>query len=187
VLQTYGSLETCQARGYTGDCMPPSRSSRQSRSRRRTRSSRLTRSTSRPALAAEVWRRLFDFIVRTSSQRNAALARYGLTPNDSRALFTIDAKGRTMQSLARAWACDPSNATFIVNRLEERRLAERRSLDGDRRVKLVALTARGLKTRAALTKDLYDPPPELLTLDRKDLLSLLAAAEKLTALDSDEG
>ena len=134
---------------------------------------------SKTSLAAEVWRRLFDFIISTSAQRGEVLGRYGLTPNDSRALYALDSNGRTMQSLAREWACDPSNATFIVDRLEERRLAERRSLEGDRRVKLVALTPLGVKTKAALTRDLYRPPSELLALGRADLEVLLSAAAKL--------
>jgi len=134
---------------------------------------------SKTSLAAEVWRRLFDFIISTSAQRGEVLGRYGLTPNDSRALYALDSNGRTMQSLAREWACDPSNATFIVDRLEERRLAERRALEGDRRVKLVALTPLGVKTKAALTRDLYRPPSELLALGRADLEVLLSAAAKL--------
>jgi DNA-binding MarR family transcriptional regulator len=143
------------------------------------------KSASKATLAAEVWRRLFDFIISTSAQRGEVLGRYGLTPNDSRALFALDTNGRTMQSLAKEWVCDPSNATFIVDRLEERRLAERRSLDGDRRVKLVALTPLGIKTKAALRKDLYRPPHELLALERADLEVLLSAAAKLRAEEPD--
>ena len=146
---------------------------------------RVPKSTGKTTLAAEVWRRLFDFIISTSTQRGEVLGRYGLTPNDSRALFALDSNGRTMQSLAKEWACDPSNATFIVDRLEERRLAERRSLDGDRRVKLVALTPLGVKTKAALTRDLYQPPAELLALERADLEVLLSAAAKLRTQEPD--
>src|SRR5262245_56379211 len=143
---------------------------------------RVKTTASKATLATEVWRRLFDFIINTNVHRAQVLGRYGLTPNDSRALFALDSKGRTMRSLAKEWRCDPSNTTFIVDRLEERRLAERRSLDGDRRVKLVALTPLGVKTRAALTNDLYQPPPELLTLERADLEALLSATAKLQAV-----
>lgn len=135
---------------------------------------------SRAALAAEVWQRLFDFIIETRAHREVALTRHGLTPNDSRALFTLDAaEGRTMRSLAEAWNCDASNATWVVDRLVRRGLAERRELPGDRRVKLVVLTPAGVKTRAALEEELYRPPPELLELDRTDLEALRNAAEKL--------
>jgi len=131
-------------------------------------------------LAAEVWRILFDFIVATRDQRVRALARYALTPNDSRALFALDAEGRTMRSLAEEWECDASNATFIVDRLEARGLVKRRSLERDRRVKLVALTARGTRTRLALAEEMYRPPPELTALGQRDLERLLAAVQKLS-------
>ena len=132
-------------------------------------------------LAAEVWRILFDFIVATRDQRVRALARYALTPNDSRALFALTKEGRTMRSLAQEWECDASNATFIVDRLEARGLVRRSSFDRDRRVKLVALTARGTRTRLALAEELYRPPPELTALGRRDLETLLAAVQKLSA------
>jgi DNA-binding MarR family transcriptional regulator len=136
---------------------------------------------SKADLADDVWRKLFDFIVSTSSQRQQILGRYGLTPNDSRALSSLSTEGRTMQSLANEWACDPSNATFMVDRLEERKLAKRQAHADDRRVKLVVLTPTGVKTKEALRGDLYRAPPELLALDREDLERLDAAAAKLRA------
>jgi DNA-binding MarR family transcriptional regulator len=40
-----------------------------------------------------------------------------------------------MSQLADEWLCDASNATWIVDRLEERGLAERETTPTDRRVK----------------------------------------------------
>src|ERR1700736_2955879 len=86
------------------------------------------------ALAAEAWKRMFDFFMRTGVQRGRVLARMGLTPNDARALSALDVPGgRTMRSLADEWGCDASNATWIVDRLEKRGFAERRAIAGDRR------------------------------------------------------
>ena len=142
------------------------------------------RSGSKAAVAAEVWRRLFDFIIATSSHREQVLERYGLTPNDSRALFTLDAEhGKTMRALAARWGCDASNATWVVDRLERLALAERKGLPADRRVKLVVLTPNGVKTKAALAEELYRPPPELLQLERVDLEALRDAAQKLKGPD----
>ncbi|HEY3133101.1 MAG TPA: MarR family transcriptional regulator [Gemmatimonadaceae bacterium] len=122
------------------------------------------------ALAAEAWKRLFGFFMRTRSQRDRVLARLGLTPNDVRALTELGVStGRTMRSLAEEWGCDASNATFIVDRLEKRGLVERRAKPGDRRVKLVVLTAAGAKARKKLLEGLHDPPPELLELPRATL------------------
>jgi len=125
------------------------------------------------ALAAEVWKRMFDFIIRTSPRRTKVLARMRLTPNDSRALSALYlAEGRTMRSLADEWGCDASNATWIVDRLEKRGYAERRSKPGDRRVKLVVLTAAGVKARQRLLEGMYNPPAELLALPRAGLEAL---------------
>jgi DNA-binding MarR family transcriptional regulator len=122
------------------------------------------------ALAAEAWKRMFDFFMRTGVQRGRVLARMGLTPNDSRALSALDvAGGRTMRSLADEWGCDASNATWIVDRLEKRGLAERRAIPGDRRVKLVVLTTAGIKARQKVLEGMYEAPPELVALPRASL------------------
>jgi DNA-binding MarR family transcriptional regulator len=127
----------------------------------------------RAPLAARAWRAMFEVLMKSAPLRTRALARRGLTPNDSRALFSLDpGPGRTMRSLADEWRCDPSNATWIVDRLETLGLAERRAVPHDRRVKLVALTPKGARTRAALMRDFYRPPAELAALDRGDLQAL---------------
>ena len=135
---------------------------------------------SKVALAGEAWRLMFDYLIQSAPDRTLSLAKRGLTPNDSRALFSLTAdQGRTMRSLAEAWQCDPSNATWIVDRLEKLGLAERRAVPKDRRVKLVVLTAKGQKTRAALLKEFHTAPPELAALEQKDLEMLLGVLRKL--------
>ena len=80
-----------------------------------------------------------------------------------------------MRSLADEWECDASNATWIVDRLERFGLAERRSVAHDRRLKLVVLTARGVKTKAELMEEFLAPPATLLDMDQRDLETLLHA------------
>ena len=131
-------------------------------------------------MAARVWRLMFDVLMQTAPARSRSLASRGLTPNDSRALHSLDvAQGLPMRSLAEAWGCDPSNATWIVDRLETLGLAERRAAPADRRVKLVALTARGQRTKAELMEEFYSPPAELAALDRADLEALLRIMQRL--------
>jgi len=131
-------------------------------------------------LAHRAWRLMFDFLIRTSPQRTKSLGRRGLTPNDSRALASLDPeRGRTMRSLAEEWECDASNATWIVDRLERFGLAERRTVPRDRRVKLVVLTPKGRRLKAELMEEFHTPPPELLELDDSDLQALHRALEKL--------
>jgi DNA-binding MarR family transcriptional regulator len=138
--------------------------------------------SSTDALARRVWQALFDLLIRSAPLRTASLARRGLTPNDSRALFSLDPRtGRSMRSLADEWQCDPSNATFIVDRLEELGLAARQPLLHDKRVKLVVLTRKGEKTRADLLQEFHEPPAEFDGLDRVDLEALERIVVKLTA------
>jgi len=62
------------------------------------------------------------------------------------------------RTLAERLHCDPSNVTFLVDRLEERGLAERFDNPGDRRVKAVALTAAGVAARDRLIATTADSP-----------------------------
>jgi len=130
--------------------------------------------------ATAAWRHIFDYIRATAADRVALLDRLGLTPAESRALSSLDpGAGRSMRSLADEWSCDPSNATWLVDRLERQGLAKRVSRDGDRRVKAVVLTPKGKKLRGDLIESLYTPPPDLVALPQRDLDALRAAASRL--------
>jgi DNA-binding MarR family transcriptional regulator len=130
-------------------------------------------SKSKAALAGRVWQLMFEFLMRSAPDRGRSLGRRRLTPNDSRALASLDPEqGRTMRSLAEAWECDASNATWIVDRLERFGLAQRRTVPHDRRVKLVVLTARGVKTKTDLMEEFLTPPADLLDLPQGDLEAL---------------
>jgi DNA-binding MarR family transcriptional regulator len=137
-------------------------------------------SRAKEATAATAWRRIFDYIVATAADRVAVLDRLGITPAESRALTSLDPDaGRSMRALADEWRCDPSNATWLVDRLERQGLARRVAREGDRRVKAVILTAKGKRMRGELLKSLYTPPGDLLALALGDLEALSAAASKL--------
>jgi len=144
----------------------------------------VARSVSKQHLASEAWRPLARFFFDTVRHRQKVLSSEGLTPNDIRALMVLDpSEGRAMSDLAEAWSCDASNATFIVDRLEERALAERRTVATDRRIKLVVLTARGAAIRGRVLHRFFEPPPELLELSRADLEILCEAAGRLPITD----
>ena len=142
-------------------------------------------SPSKEDLAAEAWRPLPRFFFDTVRHRQRVLVREGLTPNDARAFMALDAtEAKSMRALAEEWTCDASNATFIVDRLEERGLAERRSVPEDRRLKLVVLTKLGEQTKQRVLAHFFEPPPELLALSRDDLETLRDAASKLPETSS---
>lgn len=89
-----------------------------------------------------------------------------------------------MRAMADALTCDPSMATWFVDRLEERGLVERRPHPTDRRVKTVSLTPLGLRTRARVIEALFEPPEELLALDGARLDAIRDALAALPPIDN---
>jgi len=144
-------------------------------------------SPSKATIARSTWESMFDFLVRTAPAREKVLAHHGLTPNDARALSALDQEeGRTMSALAEEWACDASNATWIIDRIERLGLAERRMSPEDRRVRLVVLTPRGAEAREQLLEEFHQPPPALLALTRDDLDTLRRVLRKLDGVGRGE-
>ena len=76
---------------------------------------------------------------------------FDLMPPQQMVLGLLD-EPRPMGELAQQMHCDNSNITGIVDRLTERGLVERRAAEGDRRVKLVALTDAGRALRDELAR-----------------------------------
>ena len=76
---------------------------------------------------------------------------FDLMPPQQMMLGLLD-EPRPMGELAHQMHCDNSNITGIVDRLSERGLVERRAAEGDRRVKLIALTDAGRELRAELVR-----------------------------------
>jgi DNA-binding MarR family transcriptional regulator len=135
---------------------------------------------SKEILARRAWALMFDYLMATSPERARVLERRGLTPNDARALWSLEpGDGRPIGSLARDWGCDPANATFIIGRLESAGLAQRSEGAHDRRVKLVTLTRRGFAIKRALLRAYRTPPPDLARLAPGELAALIAIFEKL--------
>jgi DNA-binding MarR family transcriptional regulator len=146
--------------------------------------------TSKRALAAEVWKLMADFAAANFRQSAQAqlMEEIGLTPAHYRALSILDPEEpRPMRALASTLCCDASMATWLVDRLEERGLAERRTPPNDRRVKTVVLTPLGIQTRERLRESFYDPPGALRDLDVSSLESLRNELRKLPALPKGQG
>jgi len=137
--------------------------------------------------AAEVWRRMaeFAFTKFQGGQHVTMLREMGLTPGHMKALAILDPEEpRPMRAMADALACDASMVTWLVDRLEERGLVERRTSPTDRRVKTLVLTPLGIRTRERLAEALYTPPDDLLALD---VAALVALRRELRKLPSAEG
>jgi DNA-binding MarR family transcriptional regulator len=93
-------------------------------------------------------------------------ATLGLTAAQATALREMSGP-MTMRELAERMSCEPSNTTFVVDKLEKQSLIERRPHPTDRRAKHLVLTAEG-------------------TALRERLLELLAVDSPLSALDPQE-
>ncbi|MFJ9041114.1 MarR family winged helix-turn-helix transcriptional regulator [Streptomyces sp. NPDC102406] len=82
----------------------------------------------------------------------------GLTPAQATALREMTGP-MTMRELAERMSCEPSNATFVIDKLEKLGLAERRAHPTDRRAKHLVLTPQGTALRARLLELLAQESP----------------------------
>ena len=130
--------------------------------------------------ADDVWR-LLTAVMMTRKEEFPALAQsFGLNPGAMHALLQLDpAEPQSMSSLAGAWKCDASNVTWLVDRLEEHGLAERRAHPGDRRIRTVALTRKGAKVRSQVEARIYEAPDSVRALSPADLQTLARILRKV--------
>jgi DNA-binding MarR family transcriptional regulator len=125
--------------------------------------------TGQTELASEAWVAMLQFFFSKGRPRMLDLWReFDLMPPQQMVLGLLD-EPRAMGELAQRMHCDNSNITGIVDRLAERGLVERRAAEGDRRIKLVALTKAGRELQAELTRRRAVPPPEFAELPAADV------------------
>ena len=98
--------------------------------------------------------RAYTFSAAIGRWSAAVLAELELTEALGDVLWQLGAVGEAvpMRDLAGRLQCDPSNVTFLADRLEERGLIERRPDLSDRRVKLLALTPAGSAVRMRIVQ-----------------------------------
>jgi DNA-binding MarR family transcriptional regulator len=130
-------------------------------------------------IASEAWTLMLDFFFSKGRPRMLELWReFDLMP-PQQMLLGLLSEPKPMGELAQHMHCDSSNITGIVDRLEERGLVERGAAEGDRRIKLVALTEAGEQMRAELARRKAEPPPELTSLSQAELRKLRQIFTKL--------
>ena len=96
--------------------------------------------------AAEAWELLVELTMHNRPRWMAIYAEYDLSPPQFFALRRLHMHGTSpMSELADFLACDRSNVTGIVDRLEARGLVERGASPIDRRVKLLRTTRTSLQ------------------------------------------
>jgi DNA-binding MarR family transcriptional regulator len=123
------------------------------------------------SMAAEAWI-LMHRIHWAEKPRFMAIGQeFDLAPQQGMALRALH-EPRPMGELAKFLACDNSNVTGIVDRLEERGLVERRPAEHDRRVKLIVLTEEGHRVRREIERRITEPPRAIAALSPADQVAL---------------
>jgi DNA-binding MarR family transcriptional regulator len=124
--------------------------------------------------AAGAWSRIGELLELERCRTTGVARDLGLSSSQLLALRALDPQEpQPMGRLAGVLECDKGNVTGIVDRLERRGLVERRAVEHDRRVKVLALTAEGVRLREAVEARLATPPAALEAV----------AADELQALD----
>src|SRR5262245_29469085 len=134
----------------------------------------------RPPRGTEPWPllvRLF-FVQRANLPPLAAELR--LSPAQCHLLHLIEPdRPVPMGLVAETLACDASNVTGLVDRLESRGLLRRHSPPGDRRLKVLVLTPTGARLRATLVDRMMAPPPALERLPARQQRALVRILRRL--------
>jgi DNA-binding MarR family transcriptional regulator len=132
---------------------------------------------SRPAPAPEELAGLLLSVVGLLHDRlDAEAAALGLSSRQGLALLHLG-QPTAMRELAACLRCDASNVTSLADRLEALGLIERAVAAGDRRVKQLVLTPRGIEARERLQRQLAARDCALAALgpeSRRALAELLA-------------
>lgn len=127
----------------------------------------------RSEAAREAWGLFWEIFIADKPRRTAIINALGLSMQQAMALGSLDTdEPMPMSALASALHCDNSNVTGIVDRLEAAGLAERRSHDRDRRVRVIALTEKGKRLRAKIRQRAGEPPAPLASLSEEDAATL---------------
>jgi len=131
------------------------------------------RHVSHVRLAGDIWGVIVHAVMARKEHMAAVASEFDLTLAQAHLLRLLQfGPARTMTSLADALACDASNVTGIVDRLESRGLIMRGNASHDRRIKTIFLTARGNAVVGELTAAFLEPPDELGKLSEAHLKKL---------------
>ena len=131
--------------------------------------------------AQEAWALMAQLMRVNRRELAQSFAEIGLAPMQGFALRNIDPdEPATMSALAEALHCDNSNITGIADRLEAAGLVERRPGTTDRRVKTLALTARGAEVRERVVAIMSRPPAPIAGLSEDDAAALRDVLRRAT-------
>jgi DNA-binding MarR family transcriptional regulator len=120
----------------------------------------------------ELMRRLMDLFALTLDHQGTCLDTLGLTYSQAKLLWRLEV-GDTpaLKELARRCGVDPSNLAGVVDQLTERKLVLSRPATHDKRVRVIRLTADGVRLRRRLVACIsQNPAIHALPAERQDQL-----------------
>jgi DNA-binding MarR family transcriptional regulator len=122
----------------------------------------------------ELWPLLTEFALSMRGWWISTCYGLDLTPAQGMALRSLDPDvPLAMSALADTLACDASNVTGVVDKMEARGLIARQAAENDRRVKVLVVTEKGRQVRRELLSRAAKAPPEIASIP-KQTRSLLA-------------
>jgi len=124
--------------------------------------------------ACEAWELLLKFFFSQRADLPAIAAEFELSPAQCLVLHLLEpGHPIAMSQLAETLACDKSNVTGLVDRLESRGLIRRQASEEDRRLKVLDLTPAGARLRAVVLEKMSDPPKTLKELSHAEQQQLV--------------
>jgi MarR family transcriptional regulator, organic hydroperoxide resistance regulator len=130
--------------------------------------------------AGDPWALLVRLFFAQRSNLPPVAAELALSPAQCHVLHLIEPdRPVAMGRIAETLACDASNVTGLVDRLESRGLVRRRPSDEDRRVKVLVLTATGSRLRAQMLDRMTVPPAALQRLSLREQRALVRILQRL--------
>ena len=126
-----------------------------------------------PSAASEAWSLIAQLFTSQRTRFLAIASEFELAPAQLMALKALDPDSPVpMRDLAEALACDNSNVTGIIDRLEDRGLVERRPSPADRRVKMLVVTEAGVDVRHRVKARMEEAPEALKRLTADEQVQL---------------
>jgi DNA-binding MarR family transcriptional regulator len=128
----------------------------------------------------EAWELLLKFFFSQRADLPGLAAEFDLSPAQCHVLHLIEpGRPMAMGQLAETLACDKSNVTGLVDRLESRGLLCRQPSPLDRRLKVLALTPAGARLRAVVLEKMTTPPESLKHLSTEEQRMLVKILKHL--------
>jgi DNA-binding MarR family transcriptional regulator len=130
--------------------------------------------------ACEAWKLIVKLFFNQRADLPAVASEFQLSPAQCHVLHLIEPdRPVPMGRIAQALACDASNVTGLIDRLESRGLVRRQPSAEDRRVKVLELTPEGARLRSIVLERMTKPPDILGRLSAREQRALVKILKRL--------